>query len=71
MPGQEDGNVFYVVNHKAGIWAPHPERVVSCLREWIEKPETRKRAAEACTRLAKPDASRDIARIIAHKVGIE
>lgn len=71
MPGQEDGNVFYVVNHKAGIWAPHPERVVSCLREWIEKPETRKRAAEACTRLAKPNASRDIARIIAHKVGIE
>ena len=26
MPGQEDGNVFYVVDQKAGVWAPHPDR---------------------------------------------
>lgn len=70
MPGQEDGNVFYVVNHKAGTWAPHPERVVTCLREWIEHPEIREQAAEACRQLAKPDAAGQIARIIARKVGV-
>jgi 1,2-diacylglycerol 3-beta-galactosyltransferase len=24
MPGQEDGNVSYVVNQGAGVWAPEP-----------------------------------------------
>lgn len=71
MPGQEDGNVFYVINHKAGVWAPHPDRVVATLKGWIQHPDTRLKAVEACKRLAKPNASRDIARIIAGKVGID
>jgi 1,2-diacylglycerol 3-beta-galactosyltransferase len=68
MPGQEDGNVFYVVDEKAGIWAPHPERVVEALRLWIEHPEERLKAAENCRRVAKPDASRQIARLIAEQL---
>lgn len=70
MPGQEDGNVFYVMNHKAGVWAPHPERVVGALRAWINHPETRLKAVDACKKLARPNASREIARIIAGKVGL-
>jgi len=70
MPGQEDGNVFYVMNHKAGVWAPHPERVVRALSGWINQPVSRLKAVDACRRLARPNASRDIARIIAQKVGI-
>ncbi len=70
LPGQEDGNVFYVVNHKAGIWAPHPDRVVSTIRDWIQHPEKRMKVAEACRSLAKPDAAIEIAGIIAKKVGI-
>ncbi len=69
MPGQEDGNVFYVVDQKAGIWAPHPDRVVDALRLWINYPEIRMKAARACKLLAKPDASRQIARLIAEKIG--
>lgn len=70
MPGQEDGNVLYVVQQKAGVWAPYPERVVHTIQEWLEHPEKRLEAVESCKRLAKPDASKDIARIIAAKVGI-
>ncbi len=70
MPGQEDGNVTYVVDEGAGIWAPHPDEVVDTLRRWITHPEERKRIVAAAHRLARPEASRQIARIIAAEVGI-
>ncbi len=71
MPGQEDGNVFYVVNQKAGVWAPHPERIVSALRNWLDNPSQLEAAKTACSRLARPNAAREIARIIGKKVGVE
>lgn len=70
LPGQEDGNVFYVVNHKAGVWAPHPERIVAAIHEWIDVPSKRNAAVEACKAIAKPDASIQIAGVIAEQVGI-
>ncbi|HVN56329.1 MAG TPA: glycosyltransferase [Anaerolineaceae bacterium] len=70
MPGQEDGNVAYVVNEGAGVWAPHAEQVVATLRNWLEHPERMERTATACKRLARPDSSRQIARIIAETLGI-
>jgi 1,2-diacylglycerol 3-beta-galactosyltransferase len=70
MPGQEDGNVTYVVDEGAGIWAPQPEEVVAALHEWLTDPASRCRAVAACHRLARPNASREIANQIARKVGI-
>lgn len=70
LPGQEDGNVAYVVSNNAGIWAPRPGKVVKALRQWLEHPEERQRAAEACQKLARPNASREIARVLAAQVGI-
>ncbi len=40
MPGQEDGNIDYVVNEGAGVWAPRPELVVSALRRWLNDPKS-------------------------------
>jgi 1,2-diacylglycerol 3-beta-galactosyltransferase len=71
LPGQEEGNVSYVVEEAAGVWAPHPDLIVSCLQNWIEHPEQRLKAAAACRRLARPNASRQIARTLAEKIGIE
>ncbi len=70
VPGQEDGNVDYVVNEGAGVWAPEPEQVVSTLQSWLRAPELRWQAASACRRIARPQASREIARILAARVGI-
>jgi 1,2-diacylglycerol 3-beta-galactosyltransferase len=64
LPGQEDGNVAFVVEEKVGVWAPHPEQVVQTLREWVTYPEIRLRFAENCRHAARPDASRQIARAI-------
>ena len=69
MPGQEDGNVTYVVDEGAGVWAPQPDQVVSALRYWFKHPAQLARVASACKRLARPDAARTIARLIGEKVG--
>lgn len=70
LPGQEDGNVSYVVSNNAGIWAPRPAQVLNALRNWLDHPEERQRAIDACKHLARPSASRDIARVLAEQIGI-
>ncbi len=70
MPGQEDGNVAYVMEEGAGIWAPQPRLLVEALRQWLYYPEKRAAAGKAALRLAKPDAARQIARLIAESVRI-
>lgn len=71
LPGQEEGNVTYVVEEAAGVWAPHPDLIVSVLQNWIEHPEQRAKAAAACRRLARPNAARQIARTLVEKIGLE
>jgi len=64
LPGQEDGNVTFVLEEKVGVWAPQPEQVVRTLQEWIQNPEVRLGYVENCRRAARPDASRQVARAI-------
>jgi 1,2-diacylglycerol 3-beta-galactosyltransferase len=71
MPGQEEGNVVYVVDKGAGVWAPRPEAVVSALQNWLDHPELLQQAVDACLRLACPKSSRQIARLLAAQVGIQ
>ncbi len=70
LPGQEDGNVSYVVKERAGVWAPRPREVVDAVRLWAEDPEARAAAAAAAARVARPNAARDIARLLADQVGV-
>jgi 1,2-diacylglycerol 3-beta-galactosyltransferase len=71
LPGQEDGNVEYVVSEGVGVWAPNPNIIVSAIKEWIDDPEKRQQASEACKRLGRPQAAREIARTIAEWVGVD
>ncbi len=70
LPGQEDGNVGYVVDNCAGVWAPRPEAVVKALCNWLDYPGEHKRAMEACVHLARPRAAREIAHLLAAQIGI-
>jgi 1,2-diacylglycerol 3-beta-galactosyltransferase len=70
LPGQEDGNVAFVIAEGIGSWAPRPDQIVDALRYWLDQPEQRARAAENCRRVARPQAARQIARILGEKVGI-
>lgn len=64
LPGQEDGNVTYVVSEGAGVWAPQPSQIVAAINTWIQNPAERQKAVAACRRLARPEAARQIARIL-------
>ena len=68
--GQEDGNVDYVVNAGAGVWAPRPREVVDALRHWTDDPEALQKAAEISRGLARPSASHEIAHLIATHTGV-
>jgi 1,2-diacylglycerol 3-beta-galactosyltransferase len=61
VPGQEEGNVWYVQQHKAGIYEPDPERIASLLENWLSNAETLSHMAASAARLARPDSSLKIA----------
>jgi 1,2-diacylglycerol 3-beta-galactosyltransferase len=65
LPGQEDGNVTFVVEEGAGVWAPTPQLVVRALTRWISRPAERAKVVEISRRLARPQAARLIARAAA------
>ncbi len=64
LPGQEDGNVTFVAGTGAGVWAPEPDQVVGTLRAWLKDPAQREKATQISRSLARPNASREIARIL-------
>jgi len=64
IPGQEDGNVRYVVEEGAGRWAPGTQRTANAVRRWIANPKIRESAAAACKRIARPQAAENIADLI-------
>ncbi len=68
LPGQEDGNVAFVTEQGAGLWAPGPSAVVAALRRWIpstpERDADRRRMAANTRRLARPTAARDVADLV-------
>jgi 1,2-diacylglycerol 3-beta-galactosyltransferase len=62
VPGQEDGNVDYVVGNGAGVWEPHPIGAAARLREWLTPGNPAlELMAERARRLADPDAAAAIA----------
>lgn len=65
ISGQEEGNVSYVIDEGAGVWAPDTDDIIETLKYWLENPDKRQIAVENARRLARPNASRDIAREIA------
>jgi len=70
LPGQEDGNVTYVVDGGAGVWAPRGADALATIRHWVDNPSARQVVADASARLARPEAAHQIARLIAEQVGL-
>ena len=70
LPGQENGNVTFVQEEGAGVWAPKPREVVRTLTRWISRPEERKKVIENCRRAGRPEAARTIAKEIGGMLGL-
>jgi 1,2-diacylglycerol 3-beta-galactosyltransferase len=70
LPGQEDGNVSYVVSQGVGTWAPGAERAAASVHQWLGDSRGMEQAAAACRRIARPTAAMEIARIIAARLRV-
>ncbi len=71
LPGQEEGNVDYVVDEGAGVWAPLPSEIMKVIKRWTKHPNLRQAAADTSRSLANPQAARNVARILGEMVGLE
>lgn len=70
LPGQEEGNVEYLENTGSGIWASDASEVVIAVRQWLENPLALTTASQAAKAAARPNAARNIARILADHIGV-
>ncbi len=62
IPGQETGNVDYVVTNHAGVFAPSPQEVGDAAQQWLaEGPAGLRRRSENARRIGRPNAVYDIA----------
>lgn len=61
LPGQEDGNVKFIVEGGAGLWAPSPQKVVNAIKQLTGDAKLLADAASAARRLARPNAAFEIA----------
>lgn len=64
VPGQEEGNVDYVVSKAVGLWAPGSQATADAVARWIDHPEELHQAAEVCREIARPDAALKVAEIV-------
>jgi len=71
LPGQEDGNVTFVENEGAGVWAPTAREVVRTLTRWISRPAEKQKVIENCRRAGRPEAARVIAKTIGRMLGLK
>jgi len=68
LPGQESGNVEFVVSEGAGVWAPTTVQIIAALRCWHENPSMLATAAQNARRLANPHAAHQIAKILVQRL---
>ncbi|GAB4450349.1 MAG: hypothetical protein Kow00120_20660 [Anaerolineae bacterium] len=67
IPGQEEGNITFVVRNGAGVWAPGPHRVADAVASWLaEGREGLARRAAAAKALGRPNAVWEIAEEVRH-----
>ncbi|XP_010241616.1 PREDICTED: monogalactosyldiacylglycerol synthase 2, chloroplastic-like [Nelumbo nucifera] len=65
IPGQEVGNIPYVVDNGAGVFSQNPKETAALVSEWFSsKPEELKKMSENALKLAQPDAVFNIVRDI-------
>ncbi|MBI3286516.1 MAG: hypothetical protein HYZ68_00560, partial [Chloroflexi bacterium] len=64
VPGQEEGNVGYVLDSGAGFFAPTPHRAREAVEHLLSDPLLRQRMIAAARATARPEAALEAARRI-------
>ena len=63
-PGQEEGNIPYVVDAGFGTYSSDPLVIGSTVREWLSNPDVLHQMQQAAITASRPSATLDIARDI-------
>jgi 1,2-diacylglycerol 3-beta-galactosyltransferase len=65
IPGQEEGNVDFVVDNEIGVFAPDPRQLTRVVSQWLaEGAESMAHRADRARSMARPDAVWQIAKEI-------
>ena len=61
LPGQEEGNVDYVMEHKAGVYCDIPEEAKMTLEDWLDdEVGVLQKIAKNAEKIGRPNAAREI-----------
>lgn len=63
-PGQEEGNIPYVVDAGFGMYSSDPIVIGRTVREWLTQPEVLRQMQQAAYTASRPNATLDIAKDI-------
>jgi len=65
LPGQEEGNVEFVIDNQVGVYCPKPKEIVEALQEWLTPgSEAIAQMTERAKQIARPNAAIDVAKIL-------
>lgn len=65
LPGQEEGNAFFIEEYGAGTVVSDPVKMMKALSDWLQNDQTGLKAAAANAKMiGKPDSSKQITRLI-------
>jgi 1,2-diacylglycerol 3-beta-galactosyltransferase len=69
LPGQEVGNVKYVVDSGAGVWSPGPIGVLTTAYAWLAKDRSElEKCRQAALQVGKPRAAYDVAERVLRQI---
>jgi len=65
LPGQEEGNVEFVIDNQVGVYCPKPKQIVKALQEWLTPGnDAIPQMTERAKKIARPQAAHDVAKIL-------
>ncbi|MEK7540682.1 MAG: glycosyltransferase [Patescibacteria group bacterium] len=68
IPGQEEDNVNYLVNNKAGIKVKNTRETIEAVIDLFSQPDKLAKMKESCIKIQKPNASEDIADFVISQI---
>lgn len=70
IPGQEESNTVYLTEHNAAIKVNKPRHINTIIENILDNPEKLKNISESAARIAKPNASLDVAKLILSRINV-
>ena len=67
IPGQEEENAEFLVNHEVAIWIKKEDNIARALKNLYRHPETLEKMSQNAKKLSKPNSTEDICNTLLEK----